>query len=264
MDILQVVILSGVASVVLLSLTFLLARARDRYDLIDVVWGLAFIAVALTSYLTQAEISFVSIQTLATVLVIIWGLRLAVHIYTRWRASASEDRRYVDMRHEYASKAGGPTINMFVRVYIVQALLATIVSSSIIVINASSSKEIGVVAAIGLVVWIIGFLFESIGDAQLRKHLATPSMKGKLMTSGLWQYTRHPNYFGEMTLWWGIFIIALSVPFWWLSIIGPIVITVLLMFISGVPLTEKHFEGRDGWDEYKKRTSKVFPFPPRS
>lgn len=264
MEILQVFGLAAAASIALLTVTFIIARVRNRYDLVDVIWGVAFIVIAVTSYLLQPDIKLLSIQTLTTGLVIIWGLRLAVHIFTRWNRSADEDRRYADMRREYASLPGGVLVNMFGRVYIVQAFLALIVSSSVVIINSAVITDFGILAGIGLGVWVIGFFFEAVGDAQLRKHLADPSNKGVLMTSGLWQFTRHPNYFGEMTQWWGIFIIALSVPFWWISIIGPIVITALLLFFSGVPLTERHFEGRAGWEEYKRRTSKVFPLPPRT
>ena len=264
MEILKLFGLTAVASITLLTVTFVVARIRNRYDLVDVIWGFAFIVIAITSYLLRTDIQIFSIQTLTTGLVVIWGLRLAIHIFTRWSRSADEDRRYADMRREYAGLPGGVTVNMFARVYVVQALLALVVSSSVVIINSATITDFGVLAGLGLGVWVIGFYFEAVGDAQLRKHLATPSKKGQLMMSGLWKFTRHPNYFGEMTQWWGIFIIALSVPFWWVSIIGPIVITVLLLFISGVPLTEKHFEGRPGWEEYKRRTSKVFPLPPRT
>ena len=138
-----------------------------------------------------------------------------------------------------------------------------IVSAAVITVNLSNATGMSVWTAIGATIWIIGFLFESIGDAQLKRHLANPDSKAMLMTSGLWRYTRHPNYFGEATQWWGIWVIALGVPFGWVAIISPLVITYLLLFVSGVPLTEKRFEGRTGWNEYKQRTSKFIPLPPR-
>lgn len=248
-----------IASVLLLIMVFFIAKRRDRYDLIDVAWGLTFIAIAGATYMSQSEITLASVQTVALILVGFWGYRLSRHIYARWSVSKKEDGRYTDMRDQYANMPGGVAINMFVRVYLVQAILAVAVSSSVLVLFASAPAAVSWLTLVGTVVWLIGFYFEVIGDAELKHHLANPKNKGKLMTTGLWRYTRHPNYFGEMTQWWGIFIVALSagLSFWYISIIGPIVITTLLLFISGVPLTEKRFAGRPGWDEYKRKTSKV-------
>jgi steroid 5-alpha reductase family enzyme len=252
-----------VTAIIFLSIIFAIAKNKNRYDLIDVAWGLTFIAIAGVSYLTQLDIRLFSVQSLVTLLVIIWGMRLSLHIYSRWSKADKEDGRYTDMRQQYAKLPGGIAINMYIRVFIIQALLAVLVSTSVIVVNNSEPVVIGVFAAIGLGIWLIGFIFESVGDKQLQSHLANPNNKGKLMTSGLWKYTRHPNYFGEATQWWGIWIIALSVPFGYIGILGPIVITTLLCFISGIPLTEKHFEGRPGWSQYKKRTSIFLPLPPK-
>lgn len=252
-----------IAAIIFLSLIFVIAQSKNRYDLIDVAWGLTFIAIAGVGYLTQLNIEIFSVQSLVTLLVIIWGMRLSLHIYSRWSKSDKEDSRYTDMRRQYAKLGGGVAINMYARVFIVQALLAVVVSASVIIVNNSEPAAIGIFAAIGSVVWLIGFVFESVGDAQLKTHLSNPKNKGKLMTSGLWKYTRHPNYFGEAAQWWGIWLIALSVPFGYAGIIGPIVITVLLCFISGIPLTEKRFTGRPGWDTYKKRTSIFLPLPPK-
>lgn len=257
---------SLIASILLLTAVFLYAKIRNRFDVIDVAWGAAFIVIAITSYLLQpGAVMLISVQSLVTLLVIVWGYRLSRHIFARWQRSPTEDVRYKDMRRRYEKQPGGLLVNMYVKVFLVQAILAVAVSSSVLVVNSAWQLGITWITVVGLVVWLIGFYFEAAGDAQLRNHLSNPDNKGKLMTSGLWKYTRHPNYFGEMTQWWGIFIISLSVPsLWWLSVIGPIVITTLLLFVSGVPLTEKRFAGRPGWDEYKKRTSKVFPLPPRS
>jgi steroid 5-alpha reductase family enzyme len=251
------------ASIIFLSSVFVVAKIKDRFDLVDVAWGLVFIAIGLTSYMAQPQIVFWSTQTLVSVLVLAWGLRLSLHIYARWNKSQHEDGRYQDMRKTYASKTGGVASNMYGRVFIVQALLAVVVSLPVIVINSSPSAMPNWIVAVGVAVWVVGFYFEAVGDRQLRSHLEKPANKGKLMTSGLWKYTRHPNYFGEVTQWWGILVIALTVPLWWVSIIGPVVISVLILCVSGVPLTEKRFAGRPGWQEYKKRTSIFVPLPPR-
>lgn len=252
---------SFLGSMLFMTMVFFIARLRNRYDAIDIAWGMAFIVVAIISFISQPFT--ISVQLLVVALVAVWGLRLAAHINSRWSASLTEDKRYVSMREQYSGKRGGVAINMYIRVFLVQAILVVIVAMPVIVLNASPSAQPNWVSFAGLLVWLVGFIFESVGDLQLKNHLKNPKNKGKLMTSGLWKYTRHPNYFGEIAQWWGIFIIALAVPLWWVSIIGPIVITVLLVFISGVPMTEKHFAGRPGWNMYKQRTSKLLPLPPR-
>lgn len=255
---------SAVAALIFLSLIFLIARIKDRFDLIDVAWGLVFIVIAYVGFNDSIIYDDLSAQTLVTFLVTVWGLRLSYHIFERWRRSKTEDGRYQDMRVVYSKKPGGLTLNMYIRVFVVQALLAVTVSAPVIVLNSSENVPIGWLAIVGAAVWLVGFVFESLGDWQLREHLNDSKTKGKLMTSGLWRYTRHPNYFGEVVQWWGIAIIALSVPLWWVSLIGPAIITYLILFVSGVALTEKRFAGRPGWNDYKQRTSIFLPLPPKS
>ncbi len=240
-----------------MTLVFALAQHLKRLDVVDVAWGGAFIVIAISS-LIVGEMG--PLQILVTLLVIIWGIRLIASILRRFLHSKDEDPRYAEMRAQWR---GSVAVNAYFRIFIVQALLAGVISASVIAINFSPEIELGGWAGVGAIVWVVGFLFESIGDRQLRAHLADPKNKGALMISGLWRYTRHPNYFGESIQWWGIFVIALSVPLGWVSIIAPLTITILLLFISGVPLTEKRFEGRPGWDVYKKRTSVFIPLPPR-
>jgi len=109
----------------------------------------------------------------------------------------------------------------------------------------------------------MGFYFEAVGDYQLRTFTKDPSNRGKIIRSGLWRFTRHPNYFGEVVLWWGILLIALSAPNGWVALIGPVTITFLLLQVSGIPMLEKKYEGNPEFEEYKKRTSAFFPLPPK-
>jgi steroid 5-alpha reductase family enzyme len=258
----SVVIYSLLVSILFMSITFFVAWIRRRFDLIDVAWGMVFMAIAIVGYLAHGQDGF-SVQSTVTLLVIVWGVRLSLHIYLRWKTSDSEDKRYAALRSQYMQKRGGLFLNMYCRVYLLQALLAVIVLLPVILVNADVSTEPDVWTAIGAMVWTIGFYFEAVGDFQLRRYLSDPKNKGTLMTSGVWKYTRHPNYFGEITMWWGIFIIAAPIAQWYITIIGPLVITVLLLFVSGVPLTEKHFEKRKGWKEYRYKTSKILPMPPK-
>lgn len=239
---------------------FAVSRFLKRTDVVDAAWGPAFVVAAGSAFISNRfELSpGFNVQTLVTVLVIIWALRLGYAIGRRL-LTKPEDRRYVNLRRQWK---GNEPLNTFVRIFLVQAVLATVISGAVIHVNLSPAAQLGAFAYIGGVIWLVGFFFEAVGDWQLKRHLAEPRNKGKLMTAGLWQYTRHPNYFGEATMWWGIFIVALQTPYGWLGIITPVVITYLLLFVSGVPMTEKTFEGRPGWKAYQKRTSKFFPLPP--
>lgn len=249
-------------AVIFLTIVFFIARRRNRYDLIDSAWGFTFIGIAIVGYLAQPRVLF-SLQSLVSLLVIVWGMCLSLHIYHRWSRASREDRRYNELRSKYSKNFGGVAGGMYFKVYLVQAVLAWVISLPVIVINAAPSLDIGWYVWIGLVIWSIGFYFEAVGDAQLAKFTQNSRNKGKLMTQGLWRFTRHPNYFGEVTLWWGIFVICLAANLSLITVIGPLTITFLILFVSGVPLTERHFEGRPGWTEYMRKTSKFIPLPPR-
>ena len=245
-----------------MTVMFVASRLLKRTDIVDAAWGPAFVVAAVASFVfNRFELSLgYNAQTIVTILVTIWATRLSYTI-TRRLLRKPEDQRYVDLRKKWK---GNAALNAYFRIFFVQAVLATIISAAVIHINLSLTASLGVFAYVGVIIWIVGFLFEAVGDWQLKQHLARQENKGKLMTRGLWAYTRHPNYFGEATMWWGIFIIALSTPFGWLGIIGPVIITYLLLFVSGIPMTENAFRGRPGWSAYKKRTSKFFPLPPNT
>lgn len=251
------------AALVFMTGAFLWATSRDRYDVIDVMWGLVFIVIASVTF-RLGDKDWVQIITFA--LVSIWGPRLALHIFARWRLASHEDHRYQELRRSYKKKRGGVAWNMYTRVFLVQAVLAVVVSLPVVGVMVDTSSGMLGVITLGVAVWGVGFFFEAVGDWQLRRFIAEPANKGKLMTRGLWRYTRHPNYFGEMTQWWGIWLISLGAApaLWWVTILGPLTITGLLLFVSGVPLSEKHFEGRAGWDAYRHRTSKLVPLPPKA
>ncbi len=254
---------SLVVATLSIACVFVIAKRIDRYDIIDIAWGLVFIAIAVVVYFGQTSLDILSVQSLLLLLIFIWGLRLSVHIYSRWEKNTKEDARYTDLRKSYANKRGGVAFNMFARVYLVQALLAVVVMLPFIVAASSGTVFNGWAVLAGLVLWFVGFIFESVGDWQLLQHTKVTKGKHRLMTTGLWKYTRHPNYFGEVVQWWGIFVIVATAPLWYISILGPLTITALILFVSGVSLSEKRFEGRAGWSEYKRRTSKFLPLPPK-
>lgn len=264
---LESILFVAALAIAYITIVFVVAQVIGRMDIVDVAWGGAFIVIALSSYMFG---SGGALQTLVTVLVLVWGIRLGYYIFRRILNSKKEDERYSDMRKKWRENVA---VNAYFRVFLVQGLLAVVISASVIAINLYEptaldtffgANEIGVAALFGTLLWLVGFWFEAVGDAQLKAHLANPENKGKLMTSGLWRYTRHPNYFGEATQWWGIWVISLSVPLGWMTIIAPLTITLLLVYVTGVPLTEQRFEGRKGWKEYRARTSKFLPLPPKT
>lgn len=255
-------LLCGLAAATFMSLVFLVARIIRRYDLVDAAWGSSFVIIALTSFALQPgdKMEF-DLQSLVTALVIVWGGRLSWHIIQRIRHTQTEDPRYVELRKTWR---GNVALNVYTRIYLLQALLALLICIPVIHINLFADNGITPLAWAGVLVWVVGFWFETIGDAQLRSFIRKPENKGKLMDRGLWRYSRHPNYFGELTQWWGILLMCLTTPFGWVGIVGPVLISYLILFVSGIPLNEKRFEGRPGWAAYKARTSALIPLPPRS
>jgi steroid 5-alpha reductase family enzyme len=236
---------------------FLLALWRRRNDLADIAWGGGFIAAALTAVFLQTGLG--SRARLVVLLVILWGLRLAVHIGLR-NLGKGEDERYRKWREEWGRHW---LLRSYLQVFLLQGFLLYLISLPVIwTILAKPSPWSGL-DALGLAVWIVGFVFEAVGDFQLARFKKDPAHRGKIIQTGLWRYSRHPNYFGEVTLWWGIYLLALSAPGGWMTIIGPLTITFLILKVSGIPLLEKKYVNNAAFQEYARRTSAFFPLPPR-
>lgn len=238
-----------------MSLWFLVSFIKKRNDVADVAWGLGFVLMTWTSYFLSGDSGVRGI--LVGVLVSVWGLRLAWHIHARNKGKA-EDYRYIAWRKEWGKWF---YIRSYFQVYLLQGLFLFLIVVPVLLINNSTGTALGLLDIVGVIVWLLGFYFEAVGDAQLARFIKDPSNKGKLMQSGLWAYTRHPNYFGEVTQWWGIWIIALSVSGGWLAIIGPITITFLILKISGIPMLERKMEENPDFAEYKRKTSVFIPLP---
>lgn len=235
---------------------FVLSLLKRRNDIADIAWGLGFILLAWVGmYLAQTSLRGLVVNILVT----IWGSRLAWHIFIRNR-NKREDYRYAAWRKEWGKFF---YLRSYFQVYLLQGLFLYLIIQPVIFIHHQINASLGIGDLIGVLVWAIGFYFESTGDAQLKQFISNPLNKGKLLETGLWRYSRHPNYFGEVTQWWGLFIIALSLPNSIYTIIGPLTITLLILFVSGIPLLEKKYAGRPDFESYKKRTSKFFPLPPK-
>lgn len=235
---------------------FIVSVSKKRNDVADIAWGLGFVLLAWFSfYLSGYSFKAFLVNGLVTV----WGLRLAIHIYNR-NKKRGEDSRYLAWRKTWKNFY----LRSFLQVFMLQGIFLFLISLPVMFINHSVSNGFGYLEVVGLLVWVFGFYFESVGDKQLKDFISNPANKGKLMDKGLWRYSRHPNYFGEVTQWWGIFIIALSISGSFFTFIGPATITILILFVSGIPLLEKKYTGRSDWEEYKKKTSIFIPLPPRS
>ncbi len=236
---------------------FFLALRRRNNGVADIAWGPGFIVCAWAVFLLRGQAH--PRAWLALALVTLWGGRLAWHIFRRNRGR-EEDFRYAAWRRQWGRWFVPRT---FLQVFMLQGLLLLLISAPLLLVVGQPQPPLGWLDLLGALVWLKGFLFEVIGDRQLAAFIKDPANRGKLMTRGLWSLTRHPNYFGEAVLWWGMGIIALSAPNGWLGLVGPAVITFLLLFVSGVPLLEKKYAGRPDWEDYKKRTSKFVPWFPR-
>jgi steroid 5-alpha reductase family enzyme len=234
---------------------FLVALSWHRNDVADVAWGLGFLLVAVTTLLLHEASGR---PVLVTAFVAAWGTRLCLHVYLRNRGKP-EDFRYRKWREEWGNSF---YIRSYLQVFLLQSILLVLIATPVIYIGSVPNPPLGYGDVLGVLVWMVGFFFEVVGDYQLRRFIGNPSNKGRIMTSGLWRFTRHPNYFGEVVVWWGIFIIALSVGGWW-TVIGPATITFLILKVSGVPMLEAKYRGNPQYEAYQRRTSSFFPLPPR-
>jgi len=240
------------------SFWFLISLLRKRNDVADVAWGFGFVVLTWSALYLSGNHE--ERQMLVTALVTVWGIRLAWHIHTR-NNKKGEDYRYQAWREAWGKWF---LIRSYFQVYILQGALLFLIALPILYIQHTSYSTLNFRDLIGGLIWGIGFFFEVVGDAQLRAFAKDAKNKGKILTTGLWRYTRHPNYFGEVTVWWGIWIIAGSVTgsFW--TIIGPLTITYLILKVSGIPLLEKKYEGNTDFADYKQRTNKFFPWFPKA
>ncbi len=245
----------GIGLFVFFALTFLIAQSQKNNGIIDIVWGLGFVFSAILSYVIGQPEGLV--PKVMTLLVTIWGLRLSFYLAKR-NLGKPEDFRYADMRARWDPKTFH--LRMFVQIYLLQLVLNYLINLTTIVTNLQDQTGWHVLSTLGVIVWIIGFLFESIGDSQLRRFKTIPANKGRLITTGLWRYTRHPNYFGEATQWWGLYLLAVGDGRFLFLIISPLLITLFLLYVSGVPMLERKYAGRPDWEAYKSRTSKFFPW----
>lgn len=243
--------------------TWLLSVAMKNASIVDVVWGLGFVFIAWAVRLRVDTDS--QRPNLLVAMTTVWGLRLAFHLF--WRnhvasaTSTGEDYRYRAMRKRWGARF--PIVSLFT-VFVLQGTLMFIVSLPVQLGQVSDNPTLGALVWYGGAVFVIGFLFEVVGDAQLTRFRRDPANAGTVMDKGLWRYTRHPNYFGDACVWWGIALVAAVTGFGRWGLIGALVMTVLLRRVSGVTLLEKSLvKRRAGYEDYVASTNAFFPWRPR-
>ena len=231
---------------------------RDA-SIVDIFWGLGFVCVAWL-YFALTPQGFSARKGVLSLLVTVWGLRLSVHIFLRNRGKG-EDFRYRGWREQAGGKWWWQS---FFKVFLLQGVLLWVISAPLLAAQISPIPAgLTWLDYAGLVLWVIGFAFEAVGDWQLRRFKADPANRGKLYTGGVWRYTRHPNYFGDAALWWGFFMIAAAAGGWW-SVFSPLLMTFLLVRVSGVAMLEKSLaQAKPGYAEYIRTTSAFIPWFPK-
>jgi steroid 5-alpha reductase family enzyme len=247
------------AALAVLLVTFAVGVRGGKHRVVDIAWGIAFTAIAVTSYAMSAGHGDPGRRALVAALTIVWGVRLAGHIFLRARG-APEDPRYERL---LANATGRRDTYALTHVYLLQAAVAWFVSLPV-QIAMYDPAPLSWWAGFGILVWAIGFLFESVGDRQLTVFRADPANRGRVLDTGLWRYTRHPNYFGDACVWWGLYLLALGTWAGAATILSPIVMTYFLAGKTGRPLMDEHMtRTRPAYADYVKRTSGFIPMPPR-
>ena len=258
MTLLELVAVAGLVTLGGMTLLWLISLLLKNSSIVDIFWGTGFVILAWL-YFALTPDGFLARKLLLAVLTTIWGLRLSLYILWRnW--GKPEDFRYQKWRQE----AGGRWWwQSFFQVFLLQGLLLWIISMPLLAAQFRPMPDrLTVLDILGAVLWAIGFFFEAAGDLQLARFKADPANKGRVMDRGVWRYTRHPNYFGDAAQWWGYFLIATAAGGWW-TVFSPVLMTTLLMRVSGVSLLEKTMETRPGYREYAESTSAFIPWFPR-
>ncbi|MEL6686981.1 MAG: DUF1295 domain-containing protein [Pseudomonadota bacterium] len=271
---LALIYLAHVAVVVFgaVTLVWLISLLMRDASIIDIFWGFGFTLVGLVClYLVSGRFSESpsAYLWLMTLMPMLWGLRLTLYLAKR-NLGHGEDGRYIAMRKRSGLAEMTWRLRAILTIFWGQGLLILIVSAPVWIATANGkSVDIGILAIVGAIIWLAGVLFEAIGDAQLAAFLKSnadydgPYEDKPVLDTGLWAWTRHPNYFGNALLWWGIFIAACQAPLGWVGFFGPLIMTFLLMRVSGRDLLEKKLKKRPAYRDYVERTSSFIPRPPK-
>jgi len=247
-----------IALIFFMSCLFFVALLRKNNGMADVGYGTAFIILTFVTATIVPSVLWYMYILIA--LVFIWGIRLSIRIYLK-NYGKPEDFRYKAWRDTWGKYF---LVRSFFQIYMLQGFIIFLVALPVLLslLYPTVNPTLAYVYA-GVCLWILGFLFESIADYELDTFIKNPENRGKIMTTGLWRYSRHPNYFGESLMWWGLGVAGFAITHSLLVFISPILITFLLLKVSGVPMLERRFEGNPDWEEYKIKTSVFIPLPPK-
>jgi len=257
MNFLVVTLASIGVLLVMQGITFAVGRRIGRYNVVDVTWGLGFVGVAAVAAVLGAGDLFRRLLLLA--LVAVWGLRLAWHMVQK-SAGKGEDPRYERLlRGDFSA---GTVLR---KIFLIQAAAGWFVSLplQLSAVLGPTPKILWPVLIAGVAIWVVGVVFESVGDLQLRRFKADPANRGVMMDRGLWAWTRHPNYFGDACVWWGLWLASIAGWISLVTVLSPVLMTYFLVYATGARLLEKHMKDRPGFREYCSRTSFFIPRPPR-
>lgn len=241
-----------------MTIWFVIAVLKKDNSIADVAWGLGFMLLAwFTYFYTDAETIR---QLVMNVCISAWAIRLSGYIYQRNALKAGEDFRYAAWRKDWGKNW---LWRSYLQVFLLQGFFMLLIVLPVLIAANSTQNSWNYINTLGLFVFTAGFLFEAIADFQLAHFKADVQNKGKIMTTGLWHYTRHPNYFGEAVLWWGIFLMVVPVENWYWALISPVLITYLLTRVSGVPMLENKYRNNPQFAAYAKQTSAFIPWWPK-
>lgn len=250
---------------VIIALWAVAVRIRD-VSFVDAFWGFGMVLMAFVSWLHSGPLTLRGGILLAVTA--LWGIRLALHLFTRWRAEGEDPRYKRIISSVMEAKGWSWPKTALIMVFALQAplLFITCLPAQIGIMASRETPIIGPLVWTGLAIALAGIAFETIGDLQLKAFKADSANKGSVLATGLWRYTRHPNYFGDFMTWWGIWLIAADtgIAIAAATIIGPLFLSFTLMRWSGGPLLERGMKKtRPGYDDYIARTSGFFPWPPK-
>ena len=248
---------SAATVAVAVTILWLVSLAMRNSSIMDIFWGTGFVLVAWATFLVADGLD--GRRLLLMLLPSLWGVRLTS--YLAWRnLGKGEDYRYTAMRQKWGDKWWWWS---YLQVFLFQGLLIWVVSLPVQASQVPTTPDLGWMAVAGATVWLIGFLVEGIADLQLARFKADPDNQGEVMDRGLWRYSRHPNYFGNFLIWWGIWVVAAEAGHYW-TVVGPLVMSFLLLRVSGVAMLERTIaDRRPGYAEYIRTTSAFFPRPPK-
>lgn len=259
MDFLNIYLIAGLLILGLMTLLWLLSLALKNSSIVDIFWGTGFVILAWVVFALTPQ-GYLPRKMLLTALVTLWGLRLSGYILWRnW--GKPEDFRYQVWRDEAGAAWWWRS---FFKVFLLQGVILWIVAAPLVAAQVSALPDrLTWLDGLALVIWPVGFFFEAAGDWQMARFKANPANKGKVLDRGVWRYTRHPNYFGDAAQWWAYYLIALAAGGWW-TVFSPLLMTALLLRVSGVALLEKTLrEEKPAYKEYIETTSEFIPWFPR-